>query len=98
MQPIIDLTLCTIEVVLFVAMYISYEVHKSPQIADSFGWHYLLRYARGVLPLVGLSSLGSVFSGFREPVFSCLGMALLVDYVVLLICTLIADIISRTRR
>jgi hypothetical protein len=76
--------LCIIETVLFTVMYFNYEFYKSPDVAESFAWHYSLIYARGVLPLV-------VFIGMNNPVIMCLVVGLIIDYVILLICTKIAE-------
>jgi hypothetical protein len=89
------ITLTSIEIILFIGMYFNYQLHKSPEIADSFSWHYSIIYARGVLPLAGLMSINDRIFNFRDPVFSCLLAGLLVDYLLLFLGTRIADLIKK---
>ncbi len=84
-------TLLVLEVFLFVAMYISYEANRSPETADSFAWHNLIIYARGVLPLAGLAALNDKVFSLRDPVFATLPTALVVDYMLLWMCSQVAD-------
>lgn len=88
------ITLVIIEVVLFASMYINYEVNKSPEIADGFAWHNHIIYARGVLPLAGLTSINDKVFSYKDPVFSTLPTALVVDYILLWICSKIADLVK----
>lgn len=83
------------EVILFIGMYLNYKTHKSVDIADSFAWHYSIVYARGVLPLIGLASLDDNIFDYKDPVLSCLVVGLIVDYIILLICTKIASITEK---
>ncbi len=89
------IALVSIEVTLFIAMYVNYETYKSLDLADSFAWHYLIIYARGVLPIVGLASINDKVFGFKDPLLSCLIVGLTVDYIVLLICSKIASIVKK---
>lgn len=86
--------LVVLEVVLFAAMYINYEVNKSPEIADSFAWHNVIIYARGVLPLAALAAINDKVFTFKNPVFSTLPIALIVDYILLWLCSRIADLVK----
>lgn len=89
------IALVLIEVALFVGMYLNYETHKSVVVADSFAWHYSIVYARGVLPIAGLSSINDKIFDVKDPVFICLGVGLVVDYLILLICSQIASIVKK---
>jgi hypothetical protein len=87
--------LVVVEVVLFIGMYLNYETHKSVDVADSFAWHYSIIYARGVLPIAGLASINDKIFDFKDPVFSCLAVGLIVDYLILLLCSKIASIVKK---
>ena len=89
------IALFAIEVGLFIVMFLNYEMHKSPDVADSFAWHYSLVYARGVLPIAGLSSADDRIFNFKDPVFACLLSGLIVDYIILLLCTKISDAVKK---
>jgi hypothetical protein len=80
-----------IEILLFIVMYVNYETHKSADVANSFGWHNSIVYARGVLPVIGLMSINDKIFSIKDPIFICLFSAIIVDYVVLFICTTIAN-------
>lgn len=88
------ITLGVLEVVLFTAMYINYEVNKSPEIADSFAWHNQFIYARGVFPLITLEAINDKIFSFKDPVFATLPTALVVDYILLWICSMIAGLVK----
>lgn len=83
-----------IEVFLFVMMYLNYKIYKITNIADGFAWHYSIIYARGVLPMIALASINDRVFNFTDPIFSCLGIGLIVDYFILLSCSKIADAIK----
>ena len=87
--------LVSIEVVLFLIMYLNYEMTKSIDVADDFAWHYSITYARGVLPLAGLASLSDKIFTVKDPVFSCLVVGLIMDYIILFLFTKLADIIKK---
>jgi hypothetical protein len=84
-----------IEVILFLIMYLNYEMTKSADVADDFAWHYSITYARGVLPLAGLASLNDKIFTIKDPVFSCLVVGLIMDYIILFLFTKLADIIKK---
>lgn len=73
-------------------MYFNFESHKSSNIADSFAWHYSIIYARGVLPIIGLSSINDSIFNFADPILLCLISCLIMDYIILLIITQISKI------
>lgn len=87
-------TLLIMEIILFLLMYFNFESHKSSYIADSFAWHYSLVYARGVLPIIGLSSINDSLFNFDNPILLCLISCLTMDYIILFIFTQISKIKS----
>lgn len=89
------IVLVIIEIILFFGMYLNYQIHKSTDIADSFAWHYSIIYARGVLPLAGLTYINDRIFSFKDPIFICLLVCLIIDYLVLLLCSKIAGAIKK---
>ena len=85
------------ELILFVAMYSNYSFNQSPEIADSFAWHYSIVYARGVMPLAGLAAINDKVFGLKDPVLVCLITALVVDYIFLLLLSRIAVVLKKKK-
>jgi hypothetical protein len=85
----------TLEVLLFVIMFINYEAIKSPDIADSFAWHYSIIYARGILPIISFSYINDKIFTFKDPIFICLVSGLIIDFIVFWLLSRIADIVKK---
>ncbi|HEY0261770.1 MAG TPA: hypothetical protein VGB95_02005 [Chitinophagales bacterium] len=88
------LWLFVIELFGFVIMYVSFEVHKSPDVADGFAWHYSIIYARGVMILLLFTSINDKIFSAKDPVFTCFISALIFDYFLLLLCSTIMSFIK----
>jgi hypothetical protein len=74
---------------IFLLMYLSYELTKSPDVADDFGYHYSIAYSRGVLPYAALVSLNDKFFPAYIPVIIFLFIHIAVDLLLLWIATII---------
>jgi len=78
------LALLTMEIVWFSILYIYYYFSATPDTADSFAWRNALLYFRGVLPVIGLSSINDHFFRFpSNPTWECLIIVLVLDYIFL---------------
>lgn len=84
------------EILIFSAMYWNYICHQSPDIADSFSWHYYIAYFRGLGPFVVLAMINDKLFTIKDPVFEAFFMALFVDYIVLLFVSKVSNIKHRS--